>query len=305
MKSRHNKLISIIISLLIISVGLSIPVYGEEESSSDLENAIKEENNSATLQISPVSARLSLEPGKTVEKEFTVTNSGSVPFEFRVYASPYSAEGENYSNDFISQTQYTKISEWIDFIGPDDSLAKELTLTLNSGQSIDIKYQINVPENVSGGGQYACIFAETVDDGKIAEGIKAISRAGLIVIGSVEGEVRRLVKIGDIDINPVLYNGKVNVTANVENTGNMDFQASLSVSIKSFFGKELYNRQVVNTVFPETTRKVYTEWDDTPYYGLFRLSSTVSALGTEVKSERDILVMPPLMIAFSIVLLAP
>ena len=163
-------------------------------------------------------------------------------------------------------------------------------------------HSLSVPENVASGGQYACIFAEIQNDNEANEGIQTIPRAGLVVFGNVAGETKRLAKIGDIDISSVLFKGKISITANVENIGNIDFQSSVDVNVKSIFGKELYSDHLIYTVLPETTRKIYTEWNDTPFYGLFSLKTKVTALGTEVESERIILVMPPIMIAFTIVL---
>ena len=302
MTSRHKHILTAVLALTVLALGLCLPVYGEEiEDGKDISDSINSASPT-TLQIKPVSVRMALEPGKIIERTFTVTNGTSAPYEFRVYATPYSAGGKEYSNDFVSQTQYTKISDWIEFINPEGSAEKELTFTLDGKQSTDIKYRITVPEDIAGGGQYACIFAETVDENIDKEGIKTITRTGLTVFGSVDAETRHQVKFGDIDVNPVLYKGKINVSSDIENVGNIDFQTSLDVSIKSVFGKELYNHQVINTVLPDTTRNIFTEWNDTPYFGIFRLHSTVSALGTEVNSDKIILVMPPLMIALTIVL---
>lgn len=79
------------------------------------------------------------------------------------------------------------------------------------------------------------------------------------------------------------------------------FTHDVPASDKLYLGYDSVD-ELVYTVFPETTRKIYTEWEDTPFYGIFRLRSKVTALGTEVESERLILVMPPIMIALTIVL---
>ena len=252
--------------MLLVSLGLSTQVWGEESEEPEAsEESFITEPSSTALQISPVSARIALESGKTTEREFNIANGGASALTVRVYAAPYTAGGEEYINDFTSQTQYTKISGWISFLDSDDEAIDEPVYTLDPGQSIAVKYRITVPEDTASGGQYACLFAETIDDSQEAEGIKTVTRAGLIVLGNVVGETRRLVKIGDIDINSILFKGKINITANVENVGNIDFQTSVDINIKSMFGKELYNDQLVYTVFPETTRKIYTEWEDTPY----------------------------------------
>lgn len=305
MKIRHKSIIYIILAVLAVSFTLCSQVWGEEteESSQNEESAI-ETSTSTALQISPVSTRIGLESGKTVERTFNIKNGGDSALKVRVYAAPYTVGDEDYTDDFVSQTQYTKISKWISFLDSDGETIDEPEYTLEANDSISVKYRITVPEDTASGGQYACIFAETIDETQNVEGIKTIARAGLSIFGNVAGDTRRLAKIGDIDINSLLYKGKVSISSNVENVGNIDFQTSVDINIRSFFGKQLYTDQLVYTVFPETTRRIYTEWDDTPFYGIFRLKTKVTALGTEVESERLILVMPPIMIALTIVIIA-
>ena len=301
----HHKPIKFIIILVIlaISLALSSKVWGEEPTENEqTDDSAVEASTPTALQISPVSARIALESGQTVEKSFNIKNNGTSAFRVRIYAAPHTVGDEDYTDDFTSQTQYTKISGWISFLDSDGETIDEPEYTLEANDSISVKYRITVPEDTASGGQYACIFAETIDETQNVEGIKTITRAGLSIFGNVAGDTRRLAKIGDIDINSLLFKGKVSITSNVENVGNIDFQTSVDINIRSFFGKQLYTDQLVYTVFPETTRRIYTEWDDTPFYGIFRLKTKVTALGTEVESERLILVMPPIMIALTIVL---
>ena len=316
MNLRIKPYLYILISALLLALWLVMPATGEDNAdfsasevsvaeAVDSEEPISEIESPDVpfLRISPVNARLSLEAGKSVENSFTITNTGSSPFSVRVYSSPYTNGNADYDNDFETETKYTQISHWISFLDSEGEVIDRPVYTLDSGQTIEVKYRIDVPEDVPSGGQYACIFTEALNNDDTA-GIKTVTRAGLIVFGNIAGETRRQSKIGDVNINSELFKGNVVVTTNVENTGNIDFQTSVDISIQSVFGKELYSDRQIYTVLPETTRNIISEWNETPFYGLFRLRTTVTALGTEMESERYILVMPPIMIAFTIVLIA-
>lgn len=287
----------IVLCALIVSAS-SLTVFADETVEDE-----KAKVSSPALQISPVTARISLDPSQVLEKSFEVKNTGSEPFEFRVYATPYSTKDNHYNLDFETETNYTQISRWIKFFDADENLADEAKFNLLSGETKTVRYQITVPEDVAGGGQYASIFAETTTDEVQGSGIKTVSRAGLIVYASMSGETRREVKIGDMSLDSFLFGGNVNIHANVENTGNIDFQTSTEITIKSIFGKELYTNTTISTLLPETKRQLDTEWSNTPIYGLFRLHYKLSALGTEMESEHLILVMPPYMLIITIVLL--
>lgn len=312
---RDKPYLYILLSALLLALWLVMPAAGEDKAlTSDLEaleaETVDSEEPIAEIEspsvpflgISPVSVRLSLEAGKSVEESFTISNTGSSPFSVRVYASPYTTGNADYDNDFETETKYTQISHWISFLDAEGKSVDKPVFALEPGQSIEVSYRIDVPEDVPSGGQYACIFTEALNNDATA-GIKTVTRAGLIVFGNIAGETRRQSKIGDVNINSELFKGNVVVTTNVENTGNIDFQTSVDISIQSVFGKELYSDRQIYTVLPETTRNIISEWNETPFYGLFRLRTKVTALSTEMESERYILVMPPIMIAFTIVLI--
>ena len=295
---------------MILITGITTNIsYAEESEAIEAEEGVKvteviDAPSAAALQISPVSARIALEPEQVLSKSFTVKNVGDKAFSFRVYVKPYSTGSGNNDIDFELENDHTKLSKWISFQDDEGNNIEQPSYKLSPGESKEIKYQITVPEDVPGGGQYACIFTETLDEDTEKQGINTISRAGMIIYATIAGETRREVKIKDVNINSALFSGNINIDAEIENLGNIDFQAAIDVNIQSIFGKDLYNGRLISTVLPDSSRTIYSEWTDTPFYGLFRLKYNVNAIGTEVKAERVILLLPPVMIAFTIILIS-
>ncbi|MBR0403434.1 hypothetical protein IJI55_02705 [Candidatus Saccharibacteria bacterium] len=256
------------------------------------------------LQISPVSSRVTLEAGKALEYSFTVSNIGSEGFTFSVYAAPYTIKSESYDVNFSEETNRTQISRWIQFKDADGNWVDTTKFTIPADGNQTVEYRVKVPDDIPEGGQYAAIFAETEpsSEGNSASGLKTVSRAGLIVYGRTNGDTRETAEINDFEFNTFLTTGKVSTGARVTNTGNTDFEAKYSMTIKSLFGKTIYEKDNSYNVLPDTTRKIFMEWDDTPSFGIFRATARVSAAG-EVHEESKIVMIVPLFIIIIVLIL--
>ena len=264
----------------------------------------KDSKPAVWLQISPVSSRVTLEAGKALEYSFTVSNIGSEEFTYKVYAAPYTIKSESYDVNFSEDTNRTQISRWIEFKDKDGNWGETAEYTIPSDGKQTVEYRVNVPEDVPDGGQYAAIFAETQPnaDGGSSSGLKTVSRAGLIVYGRTNGDTRETSEISDFEFQTFLTTGKVFTGARVTNTGNTDFEAKYSMTIKSLFGKSIYEKDNSYNVLPDTTRKIHMEWDDTPAFGIFRATARVSAAG-EVHEENKIVMIVPLFIIIIVIIL--
>jgi len=250
-------------------------------------------------EVSPVSQRLSLDPGASGTYEVKVKNIGSEAFSFRVYASPYSVSGENYDLSFEAQTNHTQISRWISF--------EQETYTVEVGDTAFVKYAVSVPEDVPAGSQYAAVFVELLPGDTAEEskgGIKAISRIAVVVYGSIAGETREIAEIKEMKLPLLMTSGKLIASTLIRNDGNTDFPARTNLKITSLFGKVLYEKEESRDVLPDTERRIEIVWDETPSFGILRGEYTVSAIAGETKTKsRLIFIIPIFVIVFAILLL--
>ena len=86
--------------------------------------------------------------------------------------------------------------------------------------------------------------------------------------------------------------GNIRTSATVENTGNTDFRATVSMKVEKLFGGSIFEDTKGFDVLPDTTRDVDLEWKDSPAFGIYRITSTVSAAGKEEKSTKIVLIVP-------------
>ncbi len=270
------------------------------------------------LSISPVSKTLTLEGGMTYDDEtfsFTVKNVGTEEASFRVYASPYSAADEDYNMNFSDETNYTQISRWISFKDSNGNYSNETTFSVPACSDRVVEYRVVAPESIPNGGQYAVIFAEGIND-KTDGGIKAISRVGLLVYGRASGTTINTAEISDLSIiqginenltskdgkkitTPVIYG-----TATVKDTGNVDVVAQSKLVIKNLFGGEIETVANNSSVLPESTRKITEVWENTPYFGLFWVTFSVTAAGITQEATQLVLLMPAPILMVILVLIA-
>lgn len=294
-----NKIVKVLSVAALAAVVFSAPVSADSCT----------EGNTG-LSISPVNKTLTLEGGKTYDEDsFVVKNVGTEEASFRVYASPYSAADENYNMNFSSETNYTQISRWISFKDNNGNFTNEVTYTVPACSEQEITYKVVTPESIPNGGQYAVIFAEGINNSSDG-GIKAISRVGLLVYGRATGTTINTAEISGLEIlknaedslsskdGKKITKAVIHATATVKATGNVDINAQSTLTVKNLFGGELYKNTSNNSVLPESTRKIVDVWEETPYFGIFWVTYTVTAAGVPQEITSLVFLLPlPILVA--------
>ena len=305
------------ISVLVVAMAFSMvfccngAVFadGEEDTSDDSADGM-------SISISPVNKVLSLEADHVYEDSFKVTNNSKKEMPFEVYASPYSytysEEDSEYKLGFSSENNYTQITRWITFKDADGNYVKTAQFQAEPESSVEVEYRIETPSSIPAGGQYAVLFAHTLSGEVNASGIKTEASPGLVVYGRGVGETLTAGSVSDSVLNQTLtVNDEtlnlINASAKVKNEGNVDFMAQGTLKVEGIFGRAYYETPVNKariSVIPETELVVSDVWEETPYFGLFKATWTVTAAGqTEEPITKMILILPPPVLIFVILLL--
>lgn len=290
-----------VIPLLIFGTLLCV-LYGPS-----LRMAYAEENTdkpAMRIQISPVQNRVSLNAGETSEYVFNVDNTGTDAYSFKVYANPYSVTNDQYSPSFSAQNSHTQVSRWIAFKNNTSEYTNEATYSVEPGQRKEVTYRITVPEDIPGGGQYAIIFVEAIpkDDGDFG-GIRTISRLGLRIFGRTNGETKESAEIVSHNMDSFYMSGKIKATGSVKNSGNTDFNAIFKFKVEKIFGGVVFEDSKGYDVLPETNRDIELVWEDTPAFGIYRITSTLIALDQSRSTTKIVLIIPIFMIIILLMLL--
>lgn len=301
---------SIIFSMIL---GAVAPVYTYAEEGN-------EESVSAPLgtkiSLTPVSKIMQLESRSVYDDKFTVNNDGDEPMEVEVYAAPYSyvysEADDTYKLGFSNENSFTQITRWITFKDKDGNYVKKSTYTIDKNGALEISYRVSTPENIPAGGQYAVIFVHTLNGVVSENGIKTEASPGIVIYGrSTEGEAIVSAEISDMKIeNSVTDNGGTRnnfyASAKVKNTGNVDFNATGVLKVESILGGGSYETSGTNgriSVIPETELVVSDEWENTPSFGLYKATWTVTVGEQTEVVEKIIFLMSPMAIIILIILL--
>ncbi len=299
-----------ILILALTTIGCSINwgayVFAEEDNG----------NLSTSISITPVSNIISLSANNTYDYSFRVTNGGSSNMDFEVYAAPYSytysETDDEYRLGFAKENNYTQITRWISFKDSSGNYVEKPTFTAGPNETVEVFYRIETPGSLPAGGQYAVIFAHTLSGSLNASGIKTEASPGLIVYGRATGETIRTAEISNMSVSKDFvtkegnYEAKINATSKIKNTGNVDFTATGSLTVRSIFGNVYYESDSTTTavsVIPETELSLSDQWDDTPFFGLFNATWRVSAAGEDQEISSVILIMPISIIIIMLILL--
>ena len=288
-----KKIISAVLGVLVLGVVNVTPVYADDV------------KPSVWLQISPVSERVVLSPGQSLDYQFNVENIGGEAFSYKVYAVPYSVTNRTYELNFSTETERTQISRWITFRDASGNFSTEATFTIEPASKQTIAYRISVPDSIPDGGQYATIFAESIPANSAVQtsGIKTVSRVGLVIYGRSSGDTINDAEILDYKFDSFLTSGQVASTAVAKNNGNTDFEARYNLIVKSLFGKTIFEKKAVYDVLPDTERDISVEWPDTPLFGIFRITSSVTALDKTEDHTKIVLIIPLFILIIMLVLL--
>lgn len=312
MKKKTTRILSVFTALVLgasmISAAKNVYAEGEDESNV---------NDVATsISISPVSKVLELVPDTVYDDFFKITNNGKNPLRFETYASPYSytysEDDSEYKLGFNRENTYTQITRWITFRDTEGNYVTNPKFTAAGGETVEVHYRISTPSSIPAGGQYAVLFAHTISDSSETSGIKTEASPGLVVYGRSNGETITTSEVSDIKLEQSLQVGSeqkniINGSAKIKNTGNVDFMAYGSLKVTGIFGRTYYETPVNKgriSVIPESELVLSDSWEDTPYFGLFNASWTVTVSEDEPQTiTRTILIMPAPIIILMILLL--
>ncbi|MCL2280932.1 hypothetical protein FWC31_03550 [Candidatus Saccharibacteria bacterium] len=250
------------------------------------------------IDVSPVEISLLLVPGKTYDGEFNITNRSTDTFDFQVAANSFFVKNLTYETTFDEEITFSQIVRWITF-------DEENFYNIKPDEKQTITYHIKVPEDAPGGGQYAVLFAivssETINE---SVNIKTNSRVGMKMYVKVAGETRNNGQIKSMIQDGFYSKAPINSVAQIENTGNIDFNSNHEYVVKSLFGRELFRDSTIYRIMPDTTREINMIWEGTPYFGIFRVRNRITFLGeTKYDQEKIVIIAPIWLIIVAVIVL--
>lgn len=300
-----------IVLTLIVALGVTGYVHAEGEENDLITDA-------SSIRIAPSGMRISLNPGVTLKgdrEECTktvmegchvkVTNSGKEEFSYKVYVTPYTVTGSNNDVSFVDgggDSSHVQIARWLKVIDKDGNAVDEAVFTIAPGETQTVEYQIDVPEDIPGGSQYAVLWAQMIDNGENAGGIKTLGQVGSVIIGRSISGSREAAVFSDLHIDGFAFKGPIKASGHVKNDGNTDFTVRYVYTARTLFGKEIVSEEGSIAAYPGNEYDFEYEWENTPFLGIFQVEFKAQG-GNEAVTKRRVVIIMPLIVLILLILL--
>ena len=243
--------------------------------------------------VSPMIEKINLKPGETYKGEILVANpkAASSDFYYKIIISPYSVIGEDYTADFETMSDWSRIVEW--------TIIKDTEGVLKPNETKKIRYEIEVPENAPAGGQYFKIgvISNNALNGQ-NNAVQDVYEIASLVFAAIDGETKREGKILEGKIPSFVSTTKPSVSAKLTNEGNVHEIATTTVSVKNVIGggevypKDGNSSEMESIIMPFSTRLITREIPDLPAVGIFDVKETISYMG-ETQDITSVMVLCP------------
>ena len=247
-----------------------------------------------TFTIMPMSQQINLTPGKSYTGTITIVNpvDATEDFHYKMSISPYSVIGEDYAADLKTVTGRNEITKWIEIDEP--------TGVVKPNESKKVNYTINTPLNAAAGGQYAAITVSSDNDTIQGNGVAVnnIFEMASLIYATVSGEIVREGEIVEIIIPGFVSVPPIEVSALLENKGNIHETATVVLNVTNFFTGEVIfpteddNNEFSETVMPETSYYATRNISNLPALGVVKVKQTIYFNGKSSSEEKDVIICP-------------
>lgn len=249
------------------------------------------------VSINPSEQSIDLRPGDNTTGSVTVYNVGRQVFDFEVEAAPYRVKNNSYDADFITENAHTRLSNWITF--------PETHFSVEPGHAVKVEFNIEVPIDALGGGQYAAVIIRTDTASDTESAVQIIPQLASLIYGHVKGaEANEDGEMTEHKFPTFILGDDFKLSSSFTNYGNVDFRVTETMTIRDFFtNKEVFTPASISedgynigtisaTVLPETTRTMNQVWDGAPQLGFFRVKQTIEFLDEELVFEHVVFICP-------------
>lgn len=214
------------------------------------------------LTVSPVKLELKGDPGATVGGSFQLINEQEQTLTFYVSFANFEAEGESGTPKFVDDG--TELASWIHLVPNDLN-----TVTLEPGDSQEVYYEVNIPEDAASGGHFAAIFWGTSPESQEeGQSLALGAKVGILLFLTVNGdfdESADLLEFSTVDQQTFFNELPVSFYYRFQNGGGDRVVPIGEVKIKNTLGfltEELPANAAESNVLPLSVRRFDIAWGD-------------------------------------------
>lgn len=269
----------------------------------------------SALSMTPMKQSVSLVPGDEYTSRVSIyqqgTGDGKLHYSASIVPLTVNDESNNYSAVFDKASDYTDIVDWVTLTNGADTTRAGGTVEgyADLGETVDLVYTINVPNNARGGGHYFAVLAKTIPDNNADGNVvitDSISIASVVYV-EVSGDITISGSIQDNNIPGFLMNPPITTSFVAENNGNTHSEITYYMQVFPLFSnEEIYTTEEepsTNYVLPGTRRYITQTWDKAPSVGIFKVRQTVyyDSTDNEPSVTEKMVIICPIWLLFIII----
>lgn len=208
------------------------------------------------LTIQPVKASHEIEAGSSKSGVILLSNASDEKIQVEVKIEDFIPLAGGDSIQFVSRAPgVTTVRDWITVEGG-------TTFTFDKGESKQIPYTINAPENAEPGSHFGVIFFKATRLEDVEAQLKVGTQVGMLVFVTVPGDFKQSGRIVDFTGPAFVQKTPVNFEMTFENTGTVHFEPKGLITIKNMFGNTVGEVPISGqVVLPTGTRAMKFAWD--------------------------------------------
>jgi len=206
-----------------------------------------------SIEISPPSQELDVDPGETVTFKTIVRNNGNVSYPLNVRIEDFTASGDEGQVALVEDGPWS-IASW--------ATIEPSKFDLDPKEEQEVTVTLNVPQQDIGGGKYgAVVFSREGEGAKRAASVSQ-EIASLFLL-RISGPINEHLKILNFTAPSFVEFGPVPFEMKFENTGNVHVKTTGIISVMNVLGKKVDDIVIPPTnVFPKAKRIVRASFDD-------------------------------------------
>lgn len=251
-----------------------------------------------SITLSPTKRIYTEDRGKVINDKLTILNDGETDYDFIAYARPYSVADSNYNTpNFDTPVKNADLYKWVRF--------EQVRYHAKAHETIYVPYTINIPENAAPGGHYGAIFAEIQVDNAKQKGsaLARTKRVGMLTYLTVNGSIVQAGTDKGVSIPFWQAEPPMIASTTLKNDGNVHIDETVVMTVRDVLGNIKYRSSKDIQVLPDTERVLDSEWEKSPWFGLFKVEVERKFLDKTQVSSGYVLMMPRFIPFITILLL--
>lgn len=235
-----------------------------------LPGLISAQTQTKGIQISPVTYNFEIKPGDSQIANVTVTNLNDDILNYVCEVENFSAVSDDGAPSFAGadlKEGVTSLANWITFDTNKEGV-------IQNKKSVDVSFTIAVPVGAEPGGHYAAVFAKQIKktpEGKTEIGVT--SRVGTLILVSVPGATSKSAQITDFNSPRFVWQGPVDFSMKVKNTGTVHYDSVAKVKIDPLIGNNTEVDLGTHTIIPNNARSYEGTWNKKYPFNYYKVTA--------------------------------